>query len=75
MSNSFLVVDSVNEGTPFNVPAYYVSWIASKLSYRFYDSSNMIQIGASNSVDKRTVITVAKDWRISCVINNDEKGN
>lgn len=75
MSSSFLAVDSVSASIPFEVAAYYVSWIVDTAAYPFGDSSDVIQIGASTKPHNRTIITVAKDWRISCVINNDERDN
>lgn len=75
MSRSFLAVDSPSESIPFKMPSYYVSWIANRVPHIAKDSSDMIQIGACSGADKRTVITIAKNWRISCVTRNDEKGN
>lgn len=75
MSSSFLSVDSVTDTLPFEVSAYYVSWIIDTVKYSIIDATDEIQIGACNREDQRTIITVTKDWRISCVSNNDERKN
>lgn len=73
MTSSFLAVDSASDTLPFEVSAFYVSWIIDTFKYSISNATDVIQIGACNREDQRTIITVAKDWRISCVSNNDER--
>lgn len=72
MSSSFLATDSVSDSIPFEVSSYYVSWIIDIFKYSFRDATDVIQIGACNQEEQRTIITAAKDWRVSCVTNKDD---
>lgn len=72
MSSSFLAADSVSDSIPFEVSSYYVSWIIDIFKYSFRDATDVIQIGACNQEEQRTIITAAKDWRVSCVTNKDD---
>lgn len=75
MSRSFLATEPSPDSCPFEVSTYYIDWIISIFNHPLNQFSDAIQLEASVETEHRTIVTVANNWRISYVADNEGSSN
>lgn len=80
ISCSFLLSDSEGSSTHTTVPTYYITWINNIACKQFSESHrgavnpSVVVLGTCHAEPQRTVINIADDWRISCLVGSSRKG-